>query len=178
VPLPTFVFTLNNQPMSILEGQGRKFAAFSGTGAEINNFNAVSHANTGPLPTGLYYIVDRESGGRLGHLRDAIHNQSSGSDNNDWFGLYRGDGKIDDWTFVSGVKRGNFRLHPAGVRRISYGCITLPSKIEFYRLRDSLRNTAIIYKIPGTGTRYYGTILVKADESLTTMPSFARHGGR
>ena len=178
MPLPKLVFTLNNQPMSILECNGRKYAAFSGVGTDINNFSNVSHANTGPLPTGFYYIVDRESGGRLGRLRDSIHNQSSGSDHHDWFALYRDDGKIDDWTFIKSVKRGNFRLHPAGVRRVSYGCITLPNKIEYYRLRDNLRNTSIYLTIPGTGTRYYGTLLVKADETLTTMPFSTKRGGR
>ncbi|MDE8555645.1 DUF2778 domain-containing protein [Pantoea vagans] len=31
-----------------------------------------------------------------------------------WFGLFRDDGKIDDLTFVQGIRRGNFRLHPIG----------------------------------------------------------------
>ncbi|WP_433691402.1 tlde1 domain-containing protein [Kosakonia cowanii] len=30
----------------------------------------------------------------------------------DWFALYYDDIGIDDWTWVKGVQRGNFRLHP------------------------------------------------------------------
>ncbi|WP_254367149.1 tlde1 domain-containing protein [Paraburkholderia sp. NMBU_R16] len=29
-----------------------------------------------------------------------------------WFALYRNDGVVDDYTFIDGVRRGNFRLHP------------------------------------------------------------------
>lgn len=35
------------------------------------------------------------------------------TDHNEWFGLYRDDGKIDDYTWINNVERGNFRLHPS-----------------------------------------------------------------
>jgi hypothetical protein len=47
-----------------------------------------------------------------------------GTDRSEWFALYSAD-TADDWVFVNGVQRGNFRLHPKGPRNLSEGCITL-----------------------------------------------------
>nr|WP_254058708.1 tlde1 domain-containing protein [Yersinia pestis] len=38
---------------------------------------------------------------------------------NGW--LVRDDGKIDDYTWINNVERGNFRLHPIGPMRVSMG---------------------------------------------------------
>jgi hypothetical protein len=53
----------------------------------------------------------------------------------EWFALWRDDGGIDDYTWIEGVKRGNFRLHPG---TLSEGCITLPHDSDFATLRNAL----------------------------------------
>ncbi|WP_346777784.1 tlde1 domain-containing protein [Paraburkholderia sp. Ac-20336] len=36
---------------------------------------------------------------------------------------------------MNGVERGQFRLHPAGGRGLSKGCITLPGYADFEKIR-------------------------------------------
>jgi hypothetical protein len=80
-------------------------------------------------------------------------------DHSEWFALYRDDGLIDDYTWINGVKRGNFRLHPVGATGRSLGCITLPSYADFRAIRRALLNTV---KIPAdsSGLKAYGWIEV------------------
>jgi hypothetical protein len=104
-------FELNGKPMSMVNVYATQFPAFSGLGAHANRREFACHAGVGPIPPGLYYIIDRQSGGMLGPLRDLFSNKS------DWFALYAADGKIDDETFCNKVKRGSFRLHPKGSLR-------------------------------------------------------------
>ena len=106
---------LNSHPITTLSCPGvGNFAAFSGMPVDRNNPAAVDHAGSGPLPQGRYYIVDRQSGGRLGWLYDYLRTHGYGTDRNEWFALYRKDEQVDDITFVNGVRRGAFRLHPIG----------------------------------------------------------------
>ena len=84
----------------------------------------------------------------------------SNSERATWFALYSADGKIDDWTFVEGVRRGNFRLHPNGRWGVSDGCITLVSQHQFDRLRNYLLSQPT-KPIPGTSTPYYGIVDVQ-----------------
>ena len=107
----------------------------------------------GPIPSGTYYIVDRESGGLLGPLYEAL----GWRDN--WFSLYADDGKIDDEIFCEEVKRGNFRLHPTGSRRISRGCITIETQADFNFLRTILKSTQK-QAIPGSTLLAYGKVVV------------------
>ena len=51
---------------------------------------------------------------------------------------------IDDLTWVGEVQRGHFRLHPAGYKGVSEGCITLPRLSDFMLLRAALLNTPTI----------------------------------
>ncbi|MFP3617622.1 DUF2778 domain-containing protein, partial [Paraburkholderia sp. SIMBA_050] len=74
--------------------------------------NSTTVPNDGPLPAGVYYIVDRQSGGRMGWLNDFRSDLLAGTHRADWFALYRNDGVIDDWTSLNGIRRGHFRLHP------------------------------------------------------------------
>ncbi|MCP3719209.1 tlde1 domain-containing protein [Paraburkholderia sp. CNPSo 3281] len=83
------------------------------------------------------------------------------SHHSEWFALYRDDGKIDDFTWVKGIERGHFRLHPAGGRGISLGCITLPSYADFARIRQALLHTPAV-SARDSGLRAYGTIEVIA----------------
>ena len=72
----------------------------------------------------------------------------------------RDDGAIDDYTWINGVRRGNFRLHPKGPAGLSKGCITLLHPTDFQALRRALLNTNTILA-RGTNLRAYGTIRVK-----------------
>ena len=113
--------------------------------------------NQSPLVTdeGVYAaIFDRQSGGLLGPLRDLF----SGKD--EWFALYAADGKIDDEMFCEEIKRGNFRLHPKGIRGISQGCITINSQNDFLSLRAILKNNKQ-EAVPGTELLAYGRVTVR-----------------
>lgn len=153
-------FHLNNQYMPCLcvDGLG-SFAAWSGIGKGRNNPDMTHVPSIGPLLNGRYYIVERPTGGRMGPLRDAMLKYIYRTDRSQWFGLYRDDGKIDDVTFTQGVKRGGFRLHPAGPRRISEGCITLFNQREFNVLRWRILNSPM-FKIPGSNLYAYGEVRV------------------
>ncbi|WP_246881177.1 DUF2778 domain-containing protein, partial [Pantoea ananatis] len=109
---------------------------------------------------GRYFIVERPSGGTLRPLRERFLKEVYGTDRSTWFGLYRDDGKIDDYTFIQGVKRGNFRLHPIGPLGLSEGCITLVHPIQFSYLRDMLLKYGPTLNIPGSQLKAYGTVQV------------------
>jgi hypothetical protein len=154
-------FILNNTQFSTLSCSGvGAFTAFSGNGAGRDNPGAVDQRDIGPLPHGRYYIVDRESGGIMTGMRDFVLKQLYGIDRTTWFALYRSDDVIDDWTSINGIRRGNFRLHPVGPRRLSEGCIALISPAQFKMLRDRLKSTSTI-SVPGTAMRAYGTLDVR-----------------
>ena len=143
---------LNRLTMSSLITPIGWLQAFSGDGIHRNNPEGESVANGGPIPSGSYLIVDRESGGLLGPARDWVLGRD------EWFALYREDGKIDDATFIGGVRRGQFRLHPLGPRRMSTGCIVLNKPDDFARLRKYLLSAGTT--VTGSGMRAYGTISV------------------
>ena len=146
-------FELNGKQMSALKCGGQSFPAFSGLGAYANLKSAACLQN-GPIPPGTYYIIDRQSGGFLGPLRDLFNSHDN------WFALYAIDGKIDDETFCNHVKRGNFRIHPKGTLGISQGCITIESISDFQRLRVKLKGTKQ-ETIPSTSFLAYGKVIVK-----------------
>lgn len=82
-------------------------------------------------------------------------------DRSQWFALYRADGKIDDETFINGVRRGAFGLHPIGPQRRSEGCITLASPPGFQKLGSYLRGQGATLAVPGTTLKAYGTVEVR-----------------
>jgi hypothetical protein len=138
-------FCLNGNQLSNLSCPGIGFfPACSGTGTSRNDPDAVAVPSIGPLPTGLYYIVTRGTGGVVTMVSDSLASFISGSDRSIWFALYRHDSQIDDHTFIGHVRRGNCRLHPAGYQGISEGCITLPRLSDFMLLRAALLNTPTI----------------------------------
>ena len=149
--IATCTFLLNGQLFTRFNYDGVNCTAFSGNGPHRNNPASGNVPNDGSIPTGRYYIVDRQSGGTLGPILDWI------ADRDIWFALWRDDGTIDDSTFVDGVRRGEFRLHPKGPRGISLGCITLEYRSEFDTLRTYLLAQPVTY-IPDTMTRTYGTV--------------------
>jgi len=61
-----------------------------------------------PIPKGIYYIIDRQSGGRLGALRDFWNAHGVGTtDHKKWFMLWNS--KTGDSMIIDGIKRGTFR---------------------------------------------------------------------
>ncbi|QUP56059.1 DUF2778 domain-containing protein (plasmid) [Ralstonia syzygii] len=155
-------YALNNSPLStfVCLGMG-SFTAFSGMPKDRNNPTATDHPDSGPLPAGKYYIVDRESGGNLGWLYDSFRTHAYGTDRDTWLALYREDDLINDQTFVKGVKRGAFRLHPIGPARRSAGCITFTDPKQYDQLRAHLVKNGATMPVPGTTLKAYGTVEVK-----------------
>ncbi|MDF0607085.1 DUF2778 domain-containing protein [Neisseriaceae bacterium TC5R-5] len=141
--------------MSTFTINSRSFPAFSGLDTLVNKRQYVCTAQRGAIPLGRYYIVDRESGGRLGWLWDMF---SGGKDR--WFALYADDGKIDDKTFCQNVQRGEFRLHPKGPAGISKGCITIEKQSDFNIIYGILKASGKV-KIPGTDIYTYGIVTVR-----------------
>ncbi|MBG0551189.1 DUF2778 domain-containing protein [Enterobacter hormaechei] len=90
------------------------FPAFSGNGDATNRAESANIPDIGPLPPGRYYILLRGLGGWYTQTKDSVNAFFTGSNRNEWFALYRDDGLINDETFVKGVRRGEFRLHPIG----------------------------------------------------------------
>ncbi|MDE1167005.1 MAG: DUF2778 domain-containing protein [Pseudomonas sp.] len=158
-PLCTFI--LNSKPISSLKcNSNLSYEAFSGLTGFTNLPIHVGVRNAGPLPMGQYYIVDRQSGGRLGWLRDNLKDLVNDTEREQWFALYRDDGVIDDFTSINQIRRGNFRLHPAGATGVSEGCVTLVSTAGFEELRKFLKSRPK-QLIPGTGIKHYGVLEVK-----------------
>lgn len=131
-------FRLNGKTMSQLNvklsHRNIRVPAFSGLSAAANNSRKMCLPDVGAIPKGNYYIVDRESGGRLGWFYDRLQNKS------DWLALYAIDSKIDDEVLCDGIVRGQFRLHPAGVRATSRGCIVLPNMADYRLIRNELKS--------------------------------------
>ena len=157
-------FIVNNADFSPLTLYGiGTFMAFSGNGEHRNNSRSIALPENGPIPDGRYYIVNRPTGGWKGIIRTDIHDAYSwplriSVNKHEWFALYRADGKIDDFTWVNGVRRGQFRLHPRGPAGISLGCITLQHQSDFAAIRHVLTSTPQT-KLPN-GLMCYGTIEV------------------
>lgn len=154
-------FLLNRREMASLNCPGiGTFPAFSGQKEGRNNPEKTNVPDIGPIVRGRYFIVERPTGGRLGPFKERLLKNVYGTDRSTWFGLYRDDGKIDDYTFVQGVKRGNFRLHPIGPLGLSEGCITLQHSIQFNYMRDMFLKSGPTLNIPGSQLKAYGTIKV------------------
>lgn len=147
-------FELNGTPMSRFKIGATSFPAFSGRGQHINRRVSACVPNQGPIPPGEYFILDRESGGRLGWLYDLFNGRT------DWFALYANDGKIDDEAWCEQVKRGRFRLHPKGPRGVSEGCIMIDQSSDFQLLSTILRCQTRI-SIKGTDIASWAKVVVR-----------------
>ena len=148
-------FKLNGEAMSALTCGASSFQAFSGLNTYKNKPASQCLAGYGPIPIGTYYILQRESGGKLGWLRDIW----TLNDKKDWFALYAADGKVDDEMFCEQVKRGGFRLHPKGALGISEGCIVIEDKKDFITISRMLKNAAMM-TVPGADIKAYGKLIV------------------
>ncbi len=120
------------------------FLAFSGNGQYRNHGGCAAVPTQGPIPAGKYWIVQRGEGGfwskKMAASKDWFNREFRGAEftHSQWFALYRDDMSIDDYTWINGVRRGNFRLHPG---KISEGCITLVHNSDFAVLRNELLRT-------------------------------------
>lgn len=145
-------FELNGEPLSNFKVGALSFPAFSGQNTSRNKRSAACMINVGPIPTGEYYIFDRQSGGRLGRFLDGFGRHEG------WFALHTIDGTIDDETWCEGVKRGAFRLHPKGMG-ISKGCIAIEHQPDFCQLHAMLKSIRPI-AVKGSDLLAYGKLRV------------------
>ena len=78
-------FKLNGQAMSELEirlpHRTLKVPAYSGARPFSNQTQHMCLPDVGAVPVGQYYIIDRQSGGRLGWLRELFNEKE------EWFAL-------------------------------------------------------------------------------------------
>ncbi|MFW7204152.1 DUF2778 domain-containing protein [Serratia sp. BNK-17] len=164
-------FRLNRDTVTLLEcGVNGNYPAFSGNGKYTNQPGCTHKPDDGALPAGRYWIVDRPTGGigsqALTWAKDFVNR----TDHATWFALYRDDHRIDDFTWINSVKRGQFRLHPIGPARLSLGCITLYNAEDFVRLRERLLRTPRA-GVPRTNNKLmaYGSIDVIGYERRCTV---------
>jgi len=161
-------YVLNGEPLSRLVCDGVSYDAFSGDAASyVNDVRYQDVPDLGPLPLGRYYILDRESGGLTGWLRDPIQDYFAGTDKSEWLSLYRDDDLVDDNTIINNTQRGAFRIHPIGPRGISQGCVTLFSPLAFVVLRQYIRNRRG-ETLPGKSIKYYGILDVIPENKAST----------
>jgi hypothetical protein len=161
-------FLVNNKMFSPLTicGVGA-FLAFSGNYTYRNRGGCTAIRNNGPIPSGRYWVVDRPSGGIRSRIRtwatDAVNSMlGTPTHHDEWFALYRDDNIIDDYTWVNGVERGNFRLHPVRGDGVSLGCITVQNLSDFHTIRRALLHTSTV-SVRNTGLRAYAIIEVIAN---------------
>lgn len=161
-------FVINDMYYSPLSFPGvGTFLAFSGNGAYRNRGACAMIPKEGPVPAGKYWIVDRPEGGLRSQVnvgvRDIYNSVVKGASfrHSEWFALWRDDWGIDDYTWIEGVKRGNFRLHPG---TLSEGCITLPHDSDFAMLRNALLRTQQIDVPCIRKLKAYGSIEVIAND--------------
>lgn len=153
-------FYLNKADVAPLEFPGvGSFPAFSGMKKYINQPGCTYIKEFGAIPLGKYWIVDRPIGGIRTQFRESLSAVFGQNIRRDWFALYRNDSMIDDYTWIYGVKRGNFRLHPVGPNRESKGCISMYRSTDFSMIRNVLLSLPTT-TIPGTDLLSYGTIEV------------------
>jgi hypothetical protein len=154
-------FLLNRRATSTLSCPGfGELEAYSGRESGRDNPDAITLEKTGPIPPGTYYLVDRQSGGTMGWMRDLWGKFGYGTtDHTKWFMLWNA--RSGDHTNINGVKRGEFRLHPEGPARLSEGCITVKDPAGFERLQRYIRRGPPRIPVPGTSLRAYGRVEVK-----------------
>ncbi|MFC7627711.1 DUF2778 domain-containing protein [Paraburkholderia humisilvae] len=152
---------MNGQSTSTLYCSGfGGVTAYSGQEDGRDNPRAASIKDIGPIPPGKYYLLDRQSGGRMGWFYDWLSEANVGTtDHSKWFMLWNE--KTGDTTNINGVRRGEFRLHPEGQNRLSKGCITVPSSEIFDRLERHIRSRPPDVPVPGTTYKAYGTVVVQ-----------------
>ena len=101
----TAVYSISQKKLTVTDDDSHVMVIVSNVKSGDNMLSHQWLPDIGPLPLCQYTMLDHA--------------------NPNWYELWRNDDKFDDYTVgPSGVKRGNFRLHPG---TYSLGCITLPS---------------------------------------------------
>ncbi len=123
------------------------FMAHSGDRIYRNNGACRAITNDGPLPRCKYWIVERGSCGLASKARakalDLFNRFDYGTEfgRDEWFALYKDDWGINDGTWVDGVHRVLFRLHPD---KVSKGCITIDHNSDYALIRNALLKTTSV----------------------------------
>lgn len=149
------------------------FMAHSGMGTYRNNGTCGAFPDLGPLPVGRYWIVDRLEANMFLQLKREISDSSNRLfgrrefGKSDWFALWRDDALIDDYMWIEGVKRGNFRLHPG---QASKGCITIAHNSDYARIHNALKNTPLIQVPRKNGLLARGWVEVASSGFNKTCP--------
>lgn len=145
------------------------FPVFSGEQPYTNNNNPnCTDRRYSAIPVGRYWIVDRLEGSTYNRFRRYVIDSWNQSNHFDWFALFNAQ-TMSDTTFINGVSRGGFRLHPLRPDGSgeSQGCITFVRRSDFYLVRQVLiRRTRI--RVPGSrnGLMAYGYIDVQGDSNF------------
>lgn len=144
------------------------FPVFSGKAPIINNPNCTYVESSGAIPVGRYWVVDRPKGSLVNQARSAFLDRLNGSDHADWLALFSSQ-TMNDTTFVNGVSRGSFRLHPLRKDGSGYseGCITFVNRPEFYQVRKFILRHKLA-KVPGSrsGLLTYGFVDVQGESKF------------
>ena len=137
----------------------KTYSVFSGASGFKNKPEETANKGKGPIPKGRYFVVDRPTGGKQDWIRQNI---SDFDGKLEWFALFADDGRIDDYTVVDGVRRGNFRMHP-GTR--SAGCVTFTKKSDFDEIREILlsQTTETVSKSGATLLRHSDGVVSSVD---------------
>lgn len=161
MPVVRCTFDLNDKMTSFLMCPGvGAMVVFSGQVSGRDNPTAVAKEDIGPIPPRTYYIVDRQSDGRLGFLYDLWSGLGFGTtDRTKWFALWNP--RSGDSTIIDGIRRGHFRLHPMGPLGLSERCITVVDRHSFDKLAQYLRSQAPTLPVSGTTLMAYGTVEVR-----------------
>ncbi|CAI1614424.1 Protein of uncharacterised function (DUF2778) [Serratia quinivorans] len=135
------------------------FEVFSGQAPRIN-MPRCSFIENAALPPGQYWIVDRPLGGIKNRILTFGKDTWFGTNHDEWFGLYNFQ-TMSDTTFVNGISRGAFRLHPLrpdGTGE-SWGCITFFRNSDFQQVRRAILSRKK-FKVPGSrnGLLAYGRV--------------------
>ncbi|MDY0971762.1 DUF2778 domain-containing protein [Siccibacter turicensis] len=163
-------FIINNADYSPLTFYGiGTFLAFSGNGIYRNRSGCKALPDEGPIPPGKYWILDRKKNDFWHSIIPGIKDWYSDAfkdaqfTHDDWFSLYRDDGGIDDSTWIDGVPRSSFRLHPG---TISKGCITVVHNSDYAIIRNALLRTQRVPVPCMRNLSAYGYIEVIADGKM------------
>lgn len=149
----------NTTQLTLLHDTGNQcswktYPVFSGAGEHRNNPDSTHLRDAGPIPLGRYHVVDRPTGGRQDWIRSNVYDFDG---RGEWFALFRIDGRINDYTVIDGVRRGNFRMHPGS---ISVGCVTFVDSADFTEAREILLAGSTT-AVPGTSFSSYGILTVE-----------------
>lgn len=103
-------FLVNNERLAplVIYGVGT-FMAFSGNNIYRNRGGCTAVPENGPIPASKYWIIDRPAGGICSQMKawnTDMANTLIGkpSNHNEWFALYRDDGRIDDYTWFQRIR--------------------------------------------------------------------------